>query len=705
MNEITTVHVVFKTHLDIGFTDLASNVLKKYKENFIPKALELAEQMSSPEDKYGFVWTTGSWLIQEYLSDATEDEKLRMERAIHSGHIAWHGLPFTTHTEMMDASLFKHGLSIASRLDQKYGKKTISAKMTDVPGHTRSIVPHMAAQGIQYLHLGVNPASKVPSVPSMFVWKNADGSELIVNYADNYGNTAQVEGLDEVLHFAHTGDNNGPPSIKAIHEEFDRLRKLFPGAKVIASTMDAFAEKLISVKHKLPVLTEEIGDSWIHGTAADPMKMTKFREMQRIRVRWLEEGRLIEGTNECNSFSDNLLLVPEHTWGMDEKKFLGDYTNYDRNSFDKAREKGFVGQDAVPSKYQYIGAFAMDPEDDMSKAQFNGFVNGGQRSYQALESSWQEQRNYLEQAINALSEDKQQEIREALLQLEPTEDVLKNGRAVTPYTIYSLGQFQISFSHNGSISSLVDGKGKVWADERHPLGKFLYESSGVEDYDKWFQQYVENTSVTYSWSDADFGKPGMENVQQKPRNETFEPQLLSLHAEYGADFDRVLIKLEMPGDANERLGAPRQIQITYEFSKHEPTVNVVLDWFNKPKNRLPEAIWFSFSPMTDNSHLWTMDKLGQPVSPLEVVKNGNRNLHAVGNGLEYKGAEAVASIQTLDASVVAPGERRLLQFDNTFASLDEGFHFLLCNNVWGTNFPMWFGEDSRFRFKLVLRSH
>ena len=30
----------------------------------------------------------------------------------------------------------------------------------------------------------------------------------------------------------------------------------------------------------------------------------------------------------------------------------------------------------------------------------------------------------------------------------------------------------------------------------------------------------------------------------------------------------------------------------------------------------------------------------------------------------------------------------------------KGMHFLLYDNVWGTNFPMWFGEDARFRFVL-----
>ncbi|MFE0555082.1 hypothetical protein ACFW1P_03980 [Paenibacillus sp. NPDC058910] len=63
-----------------------------------------------------------------------------------------------------------------------------------------------------------------------------------------------------------------------------------------------------------------------------------------------------------------------------------------------------------------------------------------------------------------------------------------------------------------------------------------------------------------------------------------------------------------------------------------------------------------------------MEKLGTLVSPLSVVKDGNRNMHAVGSGLYYEGADGSVVIRKLDNPVVSPGERRLLQFDNSFAN-------------------------------------
>lgn len=134
------LHVVFKTHLDIGFTDLAENVTTQYLTDFIPRALAIGEKLPTK-----FVWTTGSWLIEYYLNHpgVSKEEKIRMEQGIKQGTIKWHGLPVTTQTELMDRRLFEYGLSISKTLDLKYSQNTVAAKMTDVPGHSIAIVPLM----------------------------------------------------------------------------------------------------------------------------------------------------------------------------------------------------------------------------------------------------------------------------------------------------------------------------------------------------------------------------------------------------------------------------------------------------------------------------------------------------------------------------------------------------------------------------------
>src|SRR5512146_2183853 len=153
------LHLILKTHLDVGFTDFAANVVANYFNHYIPKAIDLAARMRESGSADRFIWTTGSWLIYEYLEQASPAERQRMETAIANGDIAWHALPFTTHSENMNPGLFRFGLSLSQELDRRFGKHTIAAKMTDVPGHTRGIIQLLHEAGVQFLHIGVNGAS------------------------------------------------------------------------------------------------------------------------------------------------------------------------------------------------------------------------------------------------------------------------------------------------------------------------------------------------------------------------------------------------------------------------------------------------------------------------------------------------------------------------------------------------------------------
>jgi hypothetical protein len=100
--------------------------------------------------------------------------------------------------------------------------------------------------------------------------------------------------------------------------------------------------------------------------------------------------------------------------------------------------------------------------------------------------------------------------------------------------------------------------------------------------------------------------------------------------------------------------------------------------------------------------VWWVEKLGEWLPAADVVPNGNRRLHAVGTGVLSRDATGRLLIETLDAPLVAVGTPSLLDFRNDLPPPAEGVHVNLCNNVWGTNFPQWFGEDARFRFTLRL---
>lgn len=314
---IKDVLLVFKTHLDIGFTGYAADVKEKYCQEYLPAAIRVARENEGTD--HPFVWTTGSWLIWEAL----KQDDGTLDSAIRDGLIAWHALPFTTHTEYMNRELFEAGLDIAAKLDARYGRKTIAAKMTDVPGHTAAIIPILAKYGVQMLHIGVNPATPVPGVPEIFRWKYGNDS-IIVIYNRDYGEICEFG--ETALVFGFTGDNHGPQGGEQLEEIYRNLRERYPDAQIHTGTLDEAAAVL--QKMELPVVEGEIGDSWIHGVGTDPTKNRAFRAMLRSR-------KSLAGLD----LADTLLPVPEHTWGMDLKTHFHNETHWLPAEIESCSEK------------------------------------------------------------------------------------------------------------------------------------------------------------------------------------------------------------------------------------------------------------------------------------------------------------------------------------------------------------------------------
>lgn len=692
---ISTIHVVFKTHLDLGFTDTAARVTDRYVHEYLPRAIALANELERRDGPARFIWTTGSWLIHEALRLGTAEERAALESAIRSGHVRWHGLPLTTHTELMDPGLVEHGIAIGRRLDERFAVRTTAAKMTDVPGHTIGLVPFLAKAGLEFLHLGVNAASAVPDVPEFFVWRAPDGSEVVVNYARSYGATelglAVVPGGDDALHLAHTGDNLGPPSVEQIEALFSRLRAAYPGARVIASTLDAFGVAATAERAGLPVVEHEIGDSWIHGVASDPVLTAGLRALLRLRTDWVASGALVPGTPECDAFSDGLLLVPEHTWGEDLKTYLPDYANYEKAAFRRARAADVIDPVENPEEFDaYAWAYLEHPSPQ-------GL------SYSAFEASWAEQRAHLDRALAALSPERRDEALAAVDETRPVAANADGGVAIDLAETHTFGAYQVRFGDDGSLVGLVDAEGTEWAGPRHPLAAYRYQTFDERDEARWLREYCRDLDENAFWAVPDQSKPGLAIAETLPAT-VFSPRVISAHRLDDDAGSTAVLQLALPERACEQWGGPRDLRLSYRFPAQPGPISITLDLRGKDASRLPEASWLGFRPRTEQGE-WRLHKLGTRVDPRSVVRNGNRRLHAVAE-VTHTAAPHFAprgfSLRPLDAALVAVGEPALLRFDNAVADPADGLHVNLHNNVWGTNFTMWFDDDVRFRFLLEL---
>lgn len=638
MPEIKKVIVVFKTHLDMGFTDFAENVRQKYIDEFIPAAIDTGRTLREKGGEARFCWATGSWLINDFLDNAPPEQAEALCEAISAGDISWHALPFTTHSELMTPELFRYGLSISQKLDARLGKKTIAAKMTDVPGHTKAIIPLLCEAGIELLHLGVNPASAVPDVPEIFRWRFDDKNEITVIYSGEYGDATVLADSGTALFIAHTGDNLGGQSAKAVEDTFAALHLRFPGAEIIAGTLDDAAKELRKVKASLPVVTDEIGDSWIHGSATDPAKMSMFRSMERFCL------TLPEGEDKQTLLS-GLLMIPEHTWGLDLKTHLSDWKNYSP---------------------QDLSAHRNDP------------------NFRKMEESWQEQRNYILDTVKNLSA-KNRHAAEALLsESSRAKTDVSAMRPVAENEEVKLGDSVFSFNSKGEIIHLEINGIKI-ADSGHRLCRLFYEHFCFDDYIKFHRAYHRADGP---WVWCDFVKLGMDYMT--PVHRFFYPS-----ASVFVGDDRIVVKYTFESEAFTSFGAPKEAELL--ISEKDGDICFDLAWFGKTANRGAEAVWFGFEP---DDRIEGIGKIGQTIDPRKVASRGSRALHATDSGVKWNKFTAAP----LDSALVCVGFPAVTDFANRIPSETDGVFFGLYNNIWNTNFPMWYDEDARFRFILSLNN-
>jgi len=633
---------------------MSRKVIDNYMTSYLPNAMRVARAMRGEKER--FIWTTGSWLIDKFLEEGGDREFLA--EAIEQGDIRWHGLPFTTHTELMSKELFQYGLEISRKLDERFGLDTIAAKMTDVPGHTRAMIPCLAQAGIRFLHIGVNPASRRPEVPSLFWWKAVSGEQILVMYNNDYGELTPIGNGGTAVCFAHTGDNRGPQSAEEIREVYRQLHRDYPEAELCAGTLEDVAREALC-QENLPVIDMEIGDSWIHGAGTDPRKVCQYRGLLRL-------GRDLDKEERRRMYRE-LILVPEHTWGLDEKTWLGE-----------TKELGYLkGEHTI-----------------FGKEEFRQARHG--EKFRHMEASWQEQRDYVERGAQAVSRENRIRAGEALAEYrrEPWDvegyerlyeaadgerKLQKPEKGVILEQV--IGGYDIALDAQGALCYLRKGE-KVLAYEEHRLGAFSYEVFSRKEYAEFRNQYVVSDEL---WALEDFDKIGMERAISCYRE--YLPRVTAVYRK-----DSVLVvTMELEAEAVQRYGGMRYLETVFRFEKNR--IDIDFAWWGKEATRVAESSWLQFCPREPVTQI---HKMGVWIRPDEVVRYGNRRMHAVEKGVRFESL----ILRILDAPLVSVGERSLLKFPDSLPDREKGIYCNLHNNIWGTNFPMWYEEDARFRFEL-----
>ncbi len=658
--EVKRVLLVTKCHLDVGFSQTQTKILRQYFDVYYPEAMRTAAKLrAGGKDRY--TWTTAAWLLYMYLEQASSNQRELAEQAIENNDLAWHAMPFNWQTEMLDRSMIDGCMAFSSTLDRRFNRKTIGGKMTDVPGHSRGIIAPLASAGVRLLDIGVNAASTPPEVPDIFLWRDPLGNSLAMMYHHHdYGGILLIPGTNVAVDIEVRNDNSGPHTIEEITAIYKKLRGTFPNAMVTASTMNEVAAAVDGIRDQLPIVTQEIGDTWIYGVGSDPNKVARYRELARLRRNWIAAGQFATGDPTDRRLLQSLALAAEHTWGTDTKSYL-DNDHY-------------------------------RPDDLATVLQTTG--------YQVMEVSWQEKRENISAAVKSLPGNLIDETTDRLLKLRSQAPSTEGLRPHQDAQTFETAHYSLKIDRErGAITRLISRKtGREWASPANPIALFTYQTLSAADYDNYLSRYVKSKE---DWAPRDFGKPGI--AKFNAASQEWHPKVDHLWVSNDERADHILLSMHIEDKTAETSGNvawPKGIYLDIQLPKAEPRIDLRVTTMGKVQNRLPEAMWLTFAPMAQSHGGWTVEKVDQAVDVFDVVRGGGRTMHSITEKLRYQEGPHTFQVNTLDAPLVALGRRSPLNFSPEQPDLSQGVHFNLFNNAWGTNYVQWAGGDWSYRFNL-----
>jgi len=129
-----------------------------------------------------------------------------------------------------------------------------------------------------------------------------------------------------------------------------------------------------------------------------------------------------------------------------------------------------------------------------------------------------------------------------------------------------------------------------------------------------------------------------------------------------------------------------------------------MHFFSKTPTRLPEAHWIYFNPNVEvNSLPFFIGKCGEKIDPMQTIKNGSSHIHGQLDGIFFEGGSM--HVESLDAGILSIGSPNPFPTPLVAPDPSNGFYFNLYNNVWGTNWIMWYPykeEDANIQYRFQI---
>lgn len=748
---VEKIYVVFKTHFDIGFTGLVSDVVQRYRTEMLKEVIDICEQTQENAEHEKYVWTMSAWPLLQSLKGSREEEKGKALAFLENRQLIWHKLPYTTHTEFCGLEEWIRGMYVSKGLTDRFGYDPKDAKMTDVPGHTWAVPSLLKKAGVEFLHLGCNPATTPPDVPPVFYWEGPDGERLLTFYSKGSYGTGILppkEWKHPVwLAMIQTSDNHGPHEASIIEEMKASIRDSGLSAQLHIGSLGDFAADFLSRNPEIPVIRGDMADSWIHGVGTAPREVSRVRALRSeitavesaLAISQLAGGHLEDreaAKVKIDESYEQTLLFGEHTWGMDCKTFLFPRAAYDKKSFLelKKSERYQRMEQSWAEQVDYLNQ--AESRLNEAKAAMQMKPSAGEKALRIHHSlGWKRSAIAYIPTGNLPAEDEVLVDSESgeTIRLQPSEggaeawiqDLPALGYKTLVYRKMNAAAAPIARANDqklsgyvteteaviendyliirvdrrtGWIQSLWDKKlGKEWIDEHseNGFGQYVYDIYSNQEITRYLKKYAYRF---YDWGVHDFGKTDYPESQERL---TFTTNRVDVRIMDEGHSVSILCSAISEAETVEAYGNAAKIEWSYTLAVDAPYLDLDYALHDKQETPLAESGHIVF-PLKLERPQFSINKLGSVVNPVtDTIRSSSTLLHCCEHFVDISNGFAGMAIIPQDSPLFFIGRNGMWDFEHDYKPEKPELHFNLFNNWWGTNFPQWSGGELRYRFRLV----
>ncbi len=339
------VYLLPHSHVDIGYTNLQSEVEQKQVQN-LDKGIELGRASAGEPSGAQHKWNSEVlWAVDSYMRQATPEKRQALIDAVRKGWVGLDALYSNELTGLCRPEELLEVLGYARRLSSQYGLTIDSAMISDIPGCTWGLVPALAQSGIKYFSIGPNTSTRIGFTRSAwsdrpFYWVSPSGQEKVLvwvagqGYSWFHGGPLRDERpvfdylrqLDEtnypyeIVHGRYSiGGDNGPPddALSAFVKEWN-VKYAFPKL-ILATTGEMFSAFEQRYGDVIPSVSGDFTPYWEDGAGSSAAETAVNREaaerLVQAQTLWAMLGVKDYPVEAFQAAWRNAILYDEHTWG------------------------------------------------------------------------------------------------------------------------------------------------------------------------------------------------------------------------------------------------------------------------------------------------------------------------------------------------------------------------------------------------------